>query len=428
MGCIAYVRRYEHLRQVWRKVFFHPAGLVSTLIIIAYLVVGLMDSLHFYFPIKGFSGPHSALDYFLRHLAYDTEKSFSSPFSCVGFTKEPFIQEGQWVYDYPPLTYACQTLMGSSRFWDIIHSTVGAFAKATLWLVILWHLRPHRAKMTMFSKKPELPQKTFWITLGIFIFLTYWSLDLSHHYHIFGTDKVGQDIFYNNLKSIRTGLIMGLVTLIFMLPFAICLGLAAGYFRGWVDDIIQYIYTTLSSVPAVLLISASVLTMQAYFSLHSAQFSNLLERADARLLFLCLILGVTGWSGLCRLLRAEALKIRNMDYILAARVLGASNGRILFSHLLPNVMHIILISAVLDFSGLVLSEAVLSYVGVGVDSSTHSWGNMINSARLEMARVPVVWWALVSSFFFMFTLVLSANILADTIRDAFDPEYRPYAS
>jgi peptide/nickel transport system permease protein len=105
----------------------------------------------------------------------------------------------------------------------------------------------------------------------------------------------------------------------------------------------------------------------------------------------------------------------------AAHALGASNTRILIKHLLPNVFHIILISLALDFSGLVLAEAVLSYVGVGVDPTTYSWGMMINTARLEMAREPLVWWSLTAAFIFMFVLVLAANIFSDALRDAFDP-------
>jgi len=146
-----------------------------------------------------------------------------------------------------------------------------------------------------------------------------------------------------------------------------------------------------------------------------------MERADARLLALCFILGVTSWTGLCRLLRAESLKVREYDFVMAARSLGVSNFRILLRHILPNVMHIIIISIVLDFSGLVLAEAVLSYVGVGVDPSMMSWGNMINSARLELARSPMVWWPLSAAFLFMFALVLSANIFSERVREAFDP-------
>jgi peptide/nickel transport system permease protein len=143
-----------------------------------------------------------------------------------------------------------------------------------------------------------------------------------------------------------------------------------------------------------------------------------------RLLFLCLILGVTSWTGLCRLLRGEALKLREVEYVQAAVAFGVTPLRVMTRHLLPNVMHIVLISVVLDFSGLVLAEAVLSYVGVGVDPSTDSWGNMINGARLEMAREPVVWWSLAAAFVFMFALVLAANLFSDAVRDAFDPRLR----
>jgi len=185
--------------------------------------------------------------------------------------------------------------------------------------------------------------------------------------------------------------------------------------------VIQYLYTTLSSVPGVLLIAAAVLIMQMYMSNHPGEFNSLIERSDFRLLFLCLILGLTSWTGLCRLLRGEALKLRQMDYVQAAQALGVRHFTILWRHVLPNVMHIVLIVVVLDFSGLVLAEAVLSYINIGVDPNTYSWGNMINSARLELAREPVVWWSLTAAFGFMFVLVLAANLLADAVREAFDP-------
>ncbi|MCI5142156.1 MAG: ABC transporter permease, partial [Candidatus Electrothrix sp. ATG1] len=235
------------------------------------------------------------------------------------------------------------------------------------------------------------------------------------------TDKVGSDVLYLSLKSIRTGLVFGTLTTLIMLPFAVLLEITAGYFRGWVDDIIQYIYTTLSSIPGVLLIAAAILSLQVYMANHPDMFETVTERAELRLLFLCIILGITSWTGLCRLLRAETLKVCRLDYIEAARSFGTGHFTIITRHILPNVMHIILISVVLDFSGLVLAEAVLSYVGVGVDPVTISWGNMINIARLEMAREPVVWWSLAAAFVFMFTLVLAANLFSDAVRDAFDP-------
>jgi len=238
---------------------------------------------------------------------------------------------------------------------------------------------------------------------------------------VLGTDKVGEDVFYQAIKSIRTGLVIGSLTTMIMLPMAIVFGIMAGFFRGWVDDVIQYIYTTLNSIPSVLLIAASILMVQVYMSNHAEDFNSLIVRSDMRLLFLCLILGVTSWTGLCRMLRAETLKLREMEYVQAAQALGVKQGTILIRHILPNVMHIVLISVVLDFSSLVLAEAVLSYINIGVDPTTYSWGNMINGARLEMARDPVVWWSLLASFVFMFGLVLAANLFADTVRNAFDP-------
>ena len=137
-----------------------------------------------------------------------------------------------------------------------------------------------------------------------------------------------------------------------------------------------------------------------------------------------MILGVTAWTGLCRYLRAETLKLREMDFVNAAKAFGTPARTILARHVTPNVMHIVMIAVVLDFSGLVLAEAALTYIDIGVDQSTESWGNMINGARLELAREPVVWWSLLTAFLFMLVLVLAANIFADAVRDAFDPRIK----
>ena len=161
--------------------------------------------------------------------------------------------------------------------------------------------------------------------------------------------------------------------------------------------------------------------MQVMMDNNPTWFETTLERSDLRLLFLILILGITSWTGLCRLLRAETLKISQIEFVIAAKAFGVGKLTIIRRHIIPNLMHIILISVVLDFSGLVLAEAVLSYVGVGVDPTMHSWGNMINQARLEMAREPMVWWSLFSAFVFMFILVLAANLLSDRIQTVLDP-------
>jgi len=242
---------------------------------------------------------------------------------------------------------------------------------------------------------------------------------LSQGYHMLGTDKTGQDVFYTALKSIRTGLIIGTLTTLIVTPFAILCGVLAGYFGGWVDDVIQYVYSTLESIPDILLIAAAMLIFQVGLTEEETVVS-----ADKRLVYLCVIMGITSWTGLCRLIRAEVLKLREIEYVQAADAFGVSRVRIMLRHLVPNVMHIVLISIVLRFSGLVLAEAVLAYVGIGVDPSMQSWGNMINQARLELAREPVVWWNLFAAFIFMLGLVLPANLFGDAVRDALDPRLR----
>jgi len=289
-------------------------------------------------------------------------------------------------------------------------------------------LRTRNSFAAMFKQvscgRTDVPWQVLLLTLLVVILLLCWCAQLAPQYHILGTDKVGQDVFYQALKSVRTGLLIGTLTTLVMLPFAIMLGIMAGYLRGWVDDVVQYLYTTLNSIPGVLLIAAAVLMLQVYIGNNPDLFETDAARADIRLLFLCVILGITSWTGLCRMLRGESMKLREMDYIEAAVAFGVSKSKIITRHILPNVMHIVMIAVVLDFSGLVLAEAVLSYVGVGVDPSMNSWGNMINGARLEMSREPMVWWSLLAAFIFMFILVLAANLFSDAVRDAFDPRLR----
>ncbi len=246
--------------------------------------------------------------------------------------------------------------------------------------------------------------------------------------HILGTGKVGNDVFFSAMKGVRTGIIIGAGTTIISIPFAIFFGVLAGFYGGIVDDIIQYVYTTLSSIPDVLLIVAFMLLFG-----QSGYQGGLVNEADTilnffvlndRLFWLCFIMGITSWTGLCRLLRGETLKLREMEYIQAANAFGVSKSTMMLRHIVPNVTHLVLITMVLQFSGLVLAEAVLSYIGVGVGAETGSWGNMINTARMELSREPVVWWNLLAAFVFMFTLVLPANIFGDAVRDALDPRLR----
>jgi peptide/nickel transport system permease protein len=233
-------------------------------------------------------------------------------------------------------------------------------------------------------------------------------------------------VMYQTLKSIRTAFVIGTLATLATLPLAVVLGIMGGYLKGWVDELIQYLYTVLSSIPNILLIAACVLMVQVFLDKHPELFETGVERSDLKLFLLCAVLGLTGWASLCRLLRAETLKLRELEFVQAANAFGVGHARIMMRHIFPNVVHLILIVTVLDFSALILYEAVLSYVGVGVDPSMNSFGGMINFARNEMSRDPVVWWPFASAFVFMVTLVLAANLFADGVRDAFDPRARVF--
>ena len=436
-----YVRRHAHLRAPWRGVMRSPTGVASAMVLAVFVVVGLLDSIHYRpaLPLQpGQSVQYgvevlSVLDSLLSDLRTHTEKTYSAPLATHLYAKETTVlADGRAVRIYPRLKYGGAELADPRSGWaaDIgmrvaLGSVKGLVLAGVLMLLpLLWRalrLRVALAQARQQLAARALPWRTLVFILTVLAVIGCVMVELAAGYHVFGTDKVGQDVLFSTLKSIRTGLVIGTLTTLVMLPFALLLGIMAGYFRGWVDDVIQYLYTTLNSIPGVLLIAAAVLIMQIYIEAHPDVFDTAAARTDFRLLFLCLILGVTSWTGLCRLLRGETLKLRELDYIQAATAFGVSDWRIITRHILPNLQHLVLISVVMDFSGLVLAEAVLSYVGVGVDPAMHSWGNMINSARLEMAREPVVWWQLSAAFVFMFALVLAANLFADSVRDAFDP-------
>jgi peptide/nickel transport system permease protein len=222
--------------------------------------------------------------------------------------------------------------------------------------------------------------------------------------HLLGTNNLGEDVLYNALKGVRTAFIIGIVPSVIAAFFAIILGLTAGYYGGWIDDTIQYIYQVLSSIPGILLLIAMLMVM------------------DRGLWQLCVALGVTSWVGLCRLMRGETLKVKNMEYIEAARMFGASDFRLLLKHILPNVMYLVIIEMTLDFSALVMSEAVLTYIGIGVEPGTGSWGRMIMMADRELPNS--IWWNLAGASVFLFILVLAFNLFADALRDALDPRLK----
>ena len=452
LGYVAWVWRRPGLRASWTRVFAAAPALSASVLLVFCLAITLLDSVH-YRGLLASAGEGTApaydprtrslLDALLLRLIDSREATYSRPLSFVAFTKESVEVDGRTLRIAPRLQYGGAYLSGADplRAWrvdlawrgllGVLLGALLAAAASALLLALVARARGPSLRAGMAAAwrgQGKVRWRVACATLLVIGVLAGPIALWARHYHVFGTDLTGNDVLYQALKSIRTAFVIGTLATVATLPLAVGLGIAAGYLRGWVDEAIQYLYTLLSSVPNVLLIAACVLMVQVFIDQRPEAFATSAERADLKLFWLCAVLGLTGWAGLCRLLRAETLKLRELEYVQAARAFGVSPARIMRRHVFPNVAHLMLIVTVLDFSALILYEAVLSYIGVGVDPSMHSFGGMINLARNEMSRDPVVWWSFAAAFVFMVTLVLAANLFADGVRDAFDPRSRSRGS
>jgi peptide/nickel transport system permease protein len=439
-----------NLRATWMKVLRDRAAICSSVVLVLFFAVAVVDSLHFR---RGLADTatgganqaqaystrtESLLDVLLARQVAGRETSYSAPLAIRGFTKDSVEVNGEIVRTYPRLRHGGEMLAddaqhaGDLAVLVLFGLALGGFAAVIAAALIAFAVaRRNRvawgeASQMLWQGRTDLPLRAVIVTLLVLCAVFGPLFALGQHYHVFGTDRTGNDVFYQALKSIRTAFVIGTLSTIATLPLAVGLGILSGYLRGWVDEVVQYLYTTLSSIPNVLLIAACVLMMQVFIDTHPDMFETGAERSDVRLFLLCVILGLTGWATLCRLLRAETMKLSQLEYVQAATAFGVRATRIMARHIFPNVVHLIIITTVLDFSALILYEAVLSYVGVGVDPSMNSFGGMINLARTEMSRDPLVWWSFAAAFAFMVTLVLAANLFADGVRDAFDPRARAF--
>ena len=442
------VSRNPNLLASWRRVFRDGAALASSVVLLACLAIALLDSVHFRRLLPSEPGAEavaydtrtsSLLDVALARLADTRETTYSRPLSTVSFTKESVEIDGRTERVAPRLVYGGAHLTDPDTQWaaDVAARVLtgaafglitSALAFAALAAAVARGRRSTRreAARAIWRGETATPWRAGLVALATLLTLGGVLVAVSSGYHAFGTDITGNDVLYQALKSIRTAFVIGSLATLATLPLAVVLGLMAGYFKGWVDDAIQYFYTVLASIPNILLIAACVLMVQVFLDEHEELFETGLERADLKLFLLCVVLGLTSWPGLCRLLRGETLKLRELEYVQAAQAFGVSSARIMARHLFPNVAHLVLITVVLEFSSLILYEAVLSYVGVGVDPSMNSFGGMINLGRSEVSRDPVVWWPLSAAFGFMVSLVLATNLFADGVRDAFDPRARAF--
>ena len=218
---------------------------------------------------------------------------------------------------------------------------------------------------------------------------------------IFGTDLFGRSVFYKVIQGSQVAMSVGLVSSLISIPIGVALGAMAGYFGGRVDDLVVWFYTTLSSIPNImLLISITYIMGKGITAIYVA-------------------LGVTAWVSLARVIRGEFIKHKARDYVIAAESLGATHTSRIFRHILPNVSHFIIINFSIQFMSAIKSEVILSFLGLGVQGQP-SWGVMIDDARLELSRG--VWWQLAAATIAMFFVVLAFNILGDALRDALDPK------
>jgi len=222
--------------------------------------------------------------------------------------------------------------------------------------------------------------------------------------HWFGTDLFGRDVLARAAHGTITSFIVGLSGTGISLLIGTLLGALAGYFGGKTDDLVGWFYTTVDNIPYILLIVSFSFVM------------------GPSLKTLCLAIGLTSWVGHCRIVRSEFMKHREREYVQGAFALGASHVRRIFIHILPNIFHIILINFSLGFVTAIKSEVILSFLGLGVEPGTPSWGIMISDAKLELARN--VWWGLAAAALFMFFLVLAFTLFNDALRDALDPKLK----
>jgi ABC-type dipeptide/oligopeptide/nickel transport system permease subunit len=217
---------------------------------------------------------------------------------------------------------------------------------------------------------------------------------------LLGTDVLGRSVFYRVLAGAQTAMTIGLLTTALVIPLGTALGLAAGYLGGWVDAFITWLYSVVVSIPSILLITAIAYTL------------------GRGLESMCVALAATEWVGIMRLVRGEVLKHKGREYVLAAQALGAGAPRIMFGEILPNVMHVGIVTSSLVLLGAVKAEVILTYLGIGIQDGA-SWGLLISGASQDLTNG--IWWPLAGTVAAMFGLIYSLSVVGDALRDALDP-------
>jgi peptide/nickel transport system permease protein len=221
----------------------------------------------------------------------------------------------------------------------------------------------------------------------------------------FGADKWGQDVLLKTIKGAETSILVGLLSALLAVVIGTFLGAIAGYFGGWIDDVLNWFYNIFTSIPYLLLVLAIAAVLQ-----------------QKGILSIVLILGLTGWTGVFRLVRAEYMKHKSREYVLAAKAIGVSHLRRMFVHIFPNVSHIALVQISILVVSFIKSEVILSFLGFGVPVGVVSWGSMLNEAQSEL--ILGKWWQLAAASIAMAILVTAFSMFTDALRDALDPKLK----
>ena len=221
----------------------------------------------------------------------------------------------------------------------------------------------------------------------------------------FGADKWGQDVLLKTIKGAETSILVGLLSALLAVVIGTFLGAIAGYFGGWIDDVLNWFYNIFTSIPYLLLVLAIAAVLQ-----------------QKGILSIVLILGLTGWTGVFRLVRAEYMKHKSREYVLAAKAIGVSHLRRMFVHIFPNVSHIALVQISILVVSFIKSEVILSFLGFGVPVGVVSWGSMLNEAQSEL--ILGKWWQLAAASIAMAVLVTAFSMFTDALRDALDPKLK----